>query len=116
MKTLTSDEIVAVAELTCEQAGLSLPTITIKKIHGGGYNTLTGIRLPAWLLDRPEPYAIYYVCHELAHLRFLRHNSDFKRFEQVLCAMWGVRITGYSRGVTGRKGRTYPKASEIVIQ
>ena len=64
--------------------------IEFKKIDRG-YSLAKGkIVIPLWCVRRNHYYAIYYICHELAHqiaykkyLHF-RHDINFKKEEQIL--------------------------------
>lgn len=64
--------------------------------------------IPQWAFERGENYWIYYVCHELAHIKHHQrfgnwggHIGSFKAIEDMYLADFGLRVErakAYSRG------------------
>lgn len=79
-----------VAESLKKELELNNVKFEFKKVDRG-YSLAKGkIVIPLWCIRRNHYYAIYYICHELAHqivykkyLHF-RHDENFKTEEKIL--------------------------------
>jgi hypothetical protein len=76
--------------------------IEFKKVDRG-YSLAKGkIVIPLWCIRRNHYYALYYICHELAHqiaykkYQHFRHDINFKQEEQVLLNKFNLTLI-YSR-------------------
>lgn len=99
--------VVTIAKTAARFLNLRPPRVFIKDVcHGHGYSfddKPSYITIPHSLLhNRPKPYVVYYIAHEVAHTHPNGdgHGSSFKRVERRVLKRFGMGI---------RYAKAYPR-------
>jgi hypothetical protein len=73
-------------ESLCKKNNLKVQATLISnaKTRWGSCNTRKEIRLNWRLIQSPQYVIDYVICHELSHLKFMNHSSDFWQQVQLL--------------------------------
>ena len=109
---MSRDDALALVSLIAESENLPLPRFRLSPRQGHARNT--SISVPRWAFAKHEAFAMYYVCHEMAHLverkngiSSFHHGDHFKSTEQRICLKFGVTIKGY------KNNGPYPRVDQV---